>query len=49
MEDASAAGIGSFIAPYAAVAAAAGLPMYIGEGNSVSCGGAKNVSDVLGE
>jgi hypothetical protein len=35
-------------APIAAAARAWGLPFFIGEGNSVSCGGQVNVSDVFG-
>ena len=48
MDDAAAAGVGEFLAPLARVASAAGIPMYVGEGNSASCGGYSTVSDVLG-
>ena len=44
MADKSAAGLAAAAQPY--VAAAGAIPVYIGEGNSVSCGGAKGVSDV---
>ena len=45
MADASAAGLAAGVAPDVAIAAAQGVPLYIGEGNSVSCGGTTGVSD----
>lgn len=36
------------LAPYVQTALATGIPFYIGEGNSVSCGGQYNISDVFG-
>jgi len=35
------------LAPAIAEAKARGIPLYIGEGNSISCGGQRNVSDVF--
>jgi hypothetical protein len=35
------------LAPFVTAAGQAGVPMYIGEGNSVACGGQTNVSDVF--
>lgn len=40
-------GTREFLAPYAAAAAAAGVAFRVGEGNSVSCGGVRGVSDVF--
>lgn len=41
-------GIRTFLEPYGAAAAAAGVPLVVGEGNSVSCGGRDGVSNVFG-
>jgi hypothetical protein len=38
----------AFLQPFAAAAAAARVPFVVGEANSVSCGGARGVSDVFG-
>jgi hypothetical protein len=38
----------AFLEPFAASAAAAGVPFVVGEGNSASCGGVKGTSDVFG-
>ena len=46
MADKAAAGEAANVAPAVATAAAHGVPLYIGEGNSVSCGGTTGVSDV---
>ena len=46
LADKAAAGHAADMAPYAQVAAAHGVKLRIGEGNSVSCGGKKGVSDV---
>ena len=46
-DDASTKGVHE-LAPFAADAAKRGVPFFIGEGNSVSCGGTKGVSDVFG-
>ena len=46
MADTAAAGEAANVAPAVATAAAHGVPFYIGEGNSVSCGGTTGVSDV---
>ena len=46
MADKAADGLAAALVPWVAPALAAGIPIYIGEGNSVSCGGAKGVSDV---
>ena len=46
MADKAAAGLAAALVPWVAPAIAASIPIYIGEGNSVSCGGAKGVSDV---
>ena len=46
MADAASAGIAEFLAPLARTAAAARIPFFVGEGNSISCGGAYNLSDV---
>ena len=40
--------VAAYVAPFAAAARGAGIPFRIGEGNSVSCGGRANVSDVFG-
>jgi hypothetical protein len=48
LADAAAAGAAQFLAPYAAASRAAGVPLKVGEGNSVSCGGRAGVSDVFG-
>lgn len=40
--------VAAYVAPFAAEARAAGVAFRIGEGNSVSCGGRANVSNVLG-
>jgi len=40
--------VAAYVAPFAAAARGAGIPFRIGEGNSVSCGGRVNVSDVFG-
>jgi hypothetical protein len=40
-------GFAAFLAPYAAAAAASGVPFVVGEAGSASCGGAKGVSDVF--
>ena len=47
LADAASAGAAAFLAPLAAAAAAAGVAFRVGEGNSVSCGGRANVSDVF--
>jgi hypothetical protein len=48
LSDAAIDSVAAKVAPFAAAARAAGIPFRIGEGNSVSCGGQKNVSDVFG-
>mmetsp|Transcript_29308 Transcript_29308/g.32554 ORF Transcript_29308/g.32554 Transcript_29308/m.32554 type:complete len:489 (-) Transcript_29308:25-1491(-) len=48
LEDASSVDQAAVQAPYIADAAKLGLPYYIGESNSVACGGQHNVSDILG-
>lgn len=47
LADKSAAGHAADMAPLAATAMAKHVPFYIGEGNSVSCGGKTGVSDVF--
>jgi len=46
LADAAAEGLAAGLAPRAAAAAAAGIPLLVGEGNSVACGGTAGVSDV---
>ena len=46
MADKAAALLAQDLAPWTAPAIAKGIPIFIGEGNSVSCGGASGVSDV---
>lgn len=48
MAEAATAGVAAATAPLAAAANKAGVAFHIGEGNSVSCGGAAGVSDVFG-
>lgn len=48
LSDASSAEQAAFLAPFSAAARAASIPFWIGEGNSCACGGAYNLSDVLG-
>lgn len=48
MADSSAEGQANTTRPLADIAAAHSIPMFIGEGNSVSCGGYTGVSDVFG-
>ena len=48
LADAAVDSVAAYVAPFAAAARAAGIPFRIGEGNSVSCGGRANVSDVFG-
>jgi hypothetical protein len=45
MADKASQGLAAGLEPWVAVADAAGVPLVIGEGNSVSCGGATGVSD----
>ena len=45
MADKAAAGLAAGVAPQVTVAAAHGVPLRLGEGNSVSCGGMPGVSD----
>jgi hypothetical protein len=47
LEDKSAQEEAQHLQPYVSVAAANKVPFYIGEGNSVACGGAYNVSNVF--
>jgi len=48
LSDKSAEGDVEIVAPFAKESAAQGLSFWIGEGNSVACGGMPNVSDVFG-
>jgi hypothetical protein len=49
LADGASAGSAAYLAPFAAAARAAGnLPFRVGEGNSASCGGRDNVSNVFG-
>jgi len=48
MADKSTIGEASFLEPFVKDATALGLQFYVGEGNSASCGGMPNVSNVFG-
>lgn len=47
LADKASEGLAASLADFSAEAARVGLPFYVGEGNSVSCGGAAGVSDVM--
>lgn len=47
LADAASADAAAYFAPLATAARAAGVPMRLGEGNTVNCGGRANVSDVF--
>ena len=48
LADGASVGAAKYLAPFAAASRAAGVPFRVGEGNSASCGGRDNVSNVFG-
>ena len=48
LADQAAAGAAAFLLPFVTAAREAGVAFRVGEGNSVSCGGKPNISDVFG-
>ena len=47
LDDAASIGIAAKVAPWTPVAASFNMPLYIGEGNSISCGGQLNISNTF--
>jgi hypothetical protein len=48
LADGASAGGAAYLAPFAAACAQAAIPFVVGEANSVSCGGRRNISDAFG-